>query len=104
MLQMRIMLDHSCVEIFMASGEVLSTRIYRGSIPPDEVLPLAYASSIGLHPQTWLLCLGLHMICMPSRARSTTLARQFQECLHGGMSRQSCRCCCHDNAGKRKIA
>jgi len=28
--KMRILLDHSCVEVYMGSGEVLSTRIYRG--------------------------------------------------------------------------
>ena len=28
--QMRILLDHSCVEVFLSTGEVLSTRIYRG--------------------------------------------------------------------------
>ena len=26
---MRILLDHSCVEVYLGSGEVLSTRIYR---------------------------------------------------------------------------
>ena len=44
--QMRIMLDHSCVEIFMASGEVLSTRIYRGSIPIEEVCHCCTADRI----------------------------------------------------------
>ena len=32
-LQMRILLDHSCVEVYLGSGEVLSTRIYRGHPP-----------------------------------------------------------------------
>lgn len=27
---MRVLLDHSCVEVFLSTGEVLSTRIYRG--------------------------------------------------------------------------
>ena len=27
--RMRILLDHSCVEVYLATGEVLSTRIYR---------------------------------------------------------------------------
>lgn len=31
---MRILLDHSCVEVFLSTGEVLSTRIYRGA-PSD---------------------------------------------------------------------
>lgn len=26
---MRILLDHSCIEVYLGSGEVLSTRIYR---------------------------------------------------------------------------
>ncbi|KAK9813362.1 hypothetical protein WJX73_002296 [Symbiochloris irregularis] len=29
-LKMRVLLDHSCVEVFLSTGEVLSTRIYRG--------------------------------------------------------------------------
>ena len=28
---MRILLDHSCVEVYLATGEVLSTRIYRSA-------------------------------------------------------------------------
>ncbi|KAK9810230.1 hypothetical protein WJX72_007025 [[Myrmecia] bisecta] len=31
--QMRILLDHSCIEVYLGSGEVLSTRIYRGHPP-----------------------------------------------------------------------
>ena len=31
---MRILLDHSACEVFLSTGEVLSTRIYRGSPPP----------------------------------------------------------------------
>jgi len=34
-LQLRIILDHSCLEIFTGTGEVLSTRVYRGA-PVDE--------------------------------------------------------------------
>lgn len=34
-LYLRIILDHSCLEIFTGSGEVLSTRVYRGG-PIDE--------------------------------------------------------------------
>lgn len=33
-LELRILLDHSCVEIFTSTGDVLSTRVYRGSAPP----------------------------------------------------------------------
>ena len=29
---MRILLDHSCVEVYLGSGEVLSTRIYRYAV------------------------------------------------------------------------
>lgn len=29
-LEMRILLDNSCLEIFTGTGEVLSTRVYRG--------------------------------------------------------------------------
>lgn len=32
-LHLRILIDHSCVEVFTGSGEVLSTRIYRGRAP-----------------------------------------------------------------------
>lgn len=32
-LQMRLLLDGSCVECYLGSGEVLSTRIYRGNAP-----------------------------------------------------------------------
>lgn len=32
-LQMRVMLDGSCVEVYLGSGEVMSTRIYRGEAP-----------------------------------------------------------------------
>lgn len=30
---MRVLVDHSCVEVYLSSGEVLSTRVYRGSPP-----------------------------------------------------------------------
>ena len=33
-LHLRIIVDHSCVEVFTGTGEVLSTRIYRGRCPP----------------------------------------------------------------------
>ena len=33
LLQMRLLLDGSCVEVYLGSGEVLSTRIYRGEAP-----------------------------------------------------------------------
>lgn len=33
-MQMRVLLDHSCMEVYLSSGEVLSTRVYRG-YPPD---------------------------------------------------------------------
>ena len=29
--RMRILLDHSCVEVYLGTGEVLSTRIYRSA-------------------------------------------------------------------------
>ncbi|KAK9821729.1 hypothetical protein WJX81_006531 [Elliptochloris bilobata] len=32
-LTMRVLLDHSCVEVFLGSGEVLATRVYRGRPP-----------------------------------------------------------------------
>ena len=31
--QMRILLDHSCVEVFLSTGEALATRVYRGRPP-----------------------------------------------------------------------
>lgn len=34
-LQMRVLIDHSCLEIYLSSGEVLSTRVYRGQQPAD---------------------------------------------------------------------
>jgi hypothetical protein len=33
-LHLRVLLDHSCLEVFAGSGEVLSTRVYRGA-PPE---------------------------------------------------------------------
>ena len=33
-LHLRIVVDHSCVEVYAGSGEVLSTRVYRGR-PPE---------------------------------------------------------------------
>jgi Glycosyl hydrolases family 32 C terminal len=33
--QMRVFLDHSCVEVYLSTGEVLSTRVYRGVPPPN---------------------------------------------------------------------
>ncbi|KAK9916361.1 hypothetical protein WJX75_001798 [Coccomyxa subellipsoidea] len=32
-LTMRVLVDHSCVEVYLSSGEVLSTRVYRGHPP-----------------------------------------------------------------------
>lgn len=32
---MRLLLDHSCVEVYLSTGEVLSTRVYRGTPPPN---------------------------------------------------------------------
>eukprot|EP00803_Ostreobium_quekettii_P007372 evm.model.scf_89.9 EVM.evm.TU.scf_89.9 scf_89:38243-42484(-) len=34
-LQLRVLMDHSCIEIFTSTGDVLSTRVYRGTAPPD---------------------------------------------------------------------
>jgi len=34
-LHLRIVIDHSCVEVYAGTGEVLSTRIYRGKGPDD---------------------------------------------------------------------
>lgn len=34
-MQMRVLIDRSCVEIYLSSGEVLSTRVYRGQQPVD---------------------------------------------------------------------
>ncbi len=33
--QMRVLIDHSCVESYLSTGEVLSTRVYRGQQPAD---------------------------------------------------------------------
>lgn len=30
---MRVLLDGSCVEVYLATGEVLTTRVYRGEAP-----------------------------------------------------------------------
>lgn len=38
-LHLRVFVDHSCVEVFTGSGEVLSTRIYRGQRPEHAVDP-----------------------------------------------------------------
>lgn len=32
---LRMLVDHSCLEVYSSSGEVLSTRVYRGKPPPD---------------------------------------------------------------------
>ncbi|CAG9465064.1 unnamed protein product [Pedinophyceae sp. YPF-701] len=34
-LTLRVLIDHSCVEVFTSTGEVLSTRVYRGKPPAD---------------------------------------------------------------------
>lgn len=31
---MRVLVDHSCLEVYLSTGEVLSTRVYRGYPPP----------------------------------------------------------------------
>jgi beta-fructofuranosidase len=36
LLHLRVLLDHSCLEAFTAGGEVLTTRVYRGSPPPEQ--------------------------------------------------------------------
>lgn len=41
---MRILLDHSCVEVYLSSGEVLSTRIYRGHPPEDADAGISFVS------------------------------------------------------------
>ena len=53
---MRILLDHSCVEIFLSTGEVLSTRIYRGQpTGPEPGLELiAFGGSARVqHIEAW---------------------------------------------------
>ncbi|KFM23987.1 Beta-fructofuranosidase, insoluble isoenzyme CWINV6 [Auxenochlorella protothecoides] len=45
-LHLRILLDHSCLEVFTGTGEVLSTRVYRGTPPP------------GTGPGIDLICFG----------------------------------------------
>ncbi len=32
---MRVLLDHSAVEVYIGSGEVLSTRVYRSGLQHD---------------------------------------------------------------------
>jgi hypothetical protein len=34
-LHLRVIVDHSCVEVYTGTGEVLSTRVYRGQAPED---------------------------------------------------------------------
>ena len=34
-MHMRVLLDHSAVEIYIGSGEVLSTRVYRSDLEHD---------------------------------------------------------------------
>ncbi|DBA96005.1 TPA: hypothetical protein ACH3X1_001510 [Trebouxia sp. C0004] len=41
---MRILLDHSCVEVYLGTGEVLSTRIYRGHPPEDADAGISFVS------------------------------------------------------------
>jgi sucrose-6-phosphate hydrolase SacC (GH32 family) len=36
LLHLRVLVDHSCIEVFTGTGEVLSTRIYRGKSPDEE--------------------------------------------------------------------
>ncbi len=31
---LRVFVDHSCVEVFVSTGQTLSTRVYRGEAPP----------------------------------------------------------------------
>ncbi|KAL3140314.1 hypothetical protein ABBQ38_004579 [Trebouxia sp. C0009 RCD-2024] len=42
--RMRILLDHSCVEVYLGTGEVLSTRIYRGHPPEDADAGISFVS------------------------------------------------------------
>lgn len=67
---MRILLDHSCVEVFLSTGEVLSTRIYRGE-PPDAHEPglafVAFGGSARIHHlEVWQVA----TIWKPSRSLS----------------------------------
>ena len=48
---MRILLDHSCVEVFLSTGEVLSTRIYRGqpSEPDPSIEFISFGGTARIH-------------------------------------------------------
>lgn len=41
-LELRILLDNSCLEIFTGTGEVLTTRVYRGQPPPGADAGIVY--------------------------------------------------------------
>lgn len=73
--QMRILLDHSCVEVFLSTGEVLATRVYRGRPPvgADAGLDLVAfggvarverleAWEMGAHPHVTGLGLGMFLV------------------------------------------
>jgi len=47
-LRLRVLVDHSAVEVFASSGEVLTTRIYRGAVPSESTdAGLALVSACG---------------------------------------------------------
>ncbi len=74
---MRVLVDHSCVEVYLSSGEVLSTRVYRGH-PPHEAdagidfvayggIARVEVSCADMHhltslPHQWQI---MHQMCMP---------------------------------------
>ena len=56
---MRILLDHSCVEVYLGSGEVLSTRIYRYAMCLTNSCMLCASDQVSMQQGcqwVWVLC------------------------------------------------
>ena len=69
---MRVLLDHSACEVFLSTGEVLSTRIYRGNPPPgaDAGIDLVSYGGVAVASRVEALEMGTSAV-VPSTAFSS---------------------------------
>ena len=88
--QMRVLIDRSCVEIYLSSGEVLSTRVYRGQQPVDsdagidfvafggnarvEVMARFRSPSYVAHHWQWQLSACMPLYCCLYLQRSSSIS------------------------------
>jgi hypothetical protein len=95
-LALRIILDHSLLEVFTGTGQVISTRVYRGAPPTSDACIdfLSFGGSaevaalnawemgtVWQHPQVWLALFAAGELCTVLRTSLQLLSGMDQLCI-----------------------